>query len=118
MSAKSASPNSSNVRLILKATTGKFPITKRGMLLRIILQVSLIPTRRNRPKPEQLHGIATEPTSTCKSHSHNPQQALLKQVDRKDIEHSSTWKRYVQQPQQASCYQIQNNNTGHSSICT
>jgi hypothetical protein len=39
---------------------------------------SVIPTRYNRPGIYQLQGSATEHSSTCKSHSHKPQQAQCK----------------------------------------
>jgi hypothetical protein len=56
-----------------QATTGLVPITYRGVLLSTLLHVSLIQTS-NRPPTHQLLRSATDHTSTCTSHSHQPQQ--------------------------------------------
>jgi hypothetical protein len=50
-------------------------IIYRGALLSTLLHVSLISTSHNRPSTYQLQRSATEPSSTCKSHSHKPKQA-------------------------------------------
>jgi hypothetical protein len=43
--------------------------------LRLLNSAFLIPTSHNRPSTYQLYRIATEHSSTCKSHSHKPQEA-------------------------------------------
>jgi hypothetical protein len=59
----------------LQATTGLVPISYRRVLRNTLLHVSLIPTSYKRPSAYQLQRSATEHSSTCKSHSHEPQQA-------------------------------------------
>jgi hypothetical protein len=61
--------------LIPTSYNSPVPISYRGALLSTLLHVSLIPTRHNRPSAYQLQRSATEHSSTCKSHSHKPQQA-------------------------------------------
>jgi hypothetical protein len=70
---KSLMNNLVHVRLIPKATTGQIPNT----ILNILLQSTFILTNHNGPISYQLQGNATELTSTYKSHSHNPPQAML-----------------------------------------
>jgi hypothetical protein len=55
--------------------TGLPPISCRRALLSTLLHVSLFPTSHNRPSTYPLQRSATEQSSTCKSHSHKPQQA-------------------------------------------
>jgi hypothetical protein len=72
---KSATEHSSTCKSHSHITTGLVPISYRGALLSTLLHVSLIPTSHNRPSTYQLQRSATEHSSTCKSHSHKPQQA-------------------------------------------
>jgi hypothetical protein len=53
---------------------------QRTALLNTRIHVSLIPTSHNRTSTYQLQRIATEHSSTCKSHSHKPQQAYYLSV--------------------------------------
>jgi hypothetical protein len=69
-------PQSVDFKFIVYFTaTGLVPISYRGELLSILLLVSPIATSHNRPSTYQLRRRTTEHSSTCKSHSHKPQQA-------------------------------------------
>jgi hypothetical protein len=71
---KSATEHFSTYVSFTRATTGLVPISYRRALVSPPLHVSLIPISHNRPSTYQIQRSATEPSSTCKSHSHKPQQ--------------------------------------------
>jgi hypothetical protein len=64
-----------HVSLILTSHNRPRAYSYRGALLTTLLHVSLIPTSHNRPSTYQLQRSSTDHSSTCKSHSHNPQRA-------------------------------------------
>jgi hypothetical protein len=100
---------------IPQATTGLETISYRRALLSTLLHVSLIPTSHNKPRTYQSQKSATEHASTCKSHSHKPQQASTHQSQRSATVHTSTCKSHSHKPQQASTHQSQRSATDHSS---
>jgi hypothetical protein len=58
-----------------RATIGLVVTRYRGALLSTLLHLSLTPISYNKASAYQLQRSATEHSSTCKSHSHKPQQA-------------------------------------------